>query len=321
MTRAELQRAIELPAQKVGLDFESGLVDRILDHVEAQPGSLPLLEFALTQLWERTDSAVISHADYEAIGEVHGAISHRAEQVIASLQRDRQDLALRLFARLLRVAGPNEEGRDTRRRVALSAMDNIDRAVLTPFVDARLIVPDRSTSTGEETAEVAHEALLRGWKRLSQWVNDQRDFLLWRQRFGQLLDEWYHTDRNKAALLRGPLLREARQRRKKQSQGLNSSEQEFIKRSARAEWRGRSVHNVLIGLVLLAVIAYAGVELWFDSDDFRVRALVYSSPLYLPRATPSTRTKWFHVLDVAGETGKLDDEWLEAARSDDRLFS
>jgi Novel STAND NTPase 1 len=108
MTRDELRRAVEQPAAKAEVGFETGLVDRILGHVETQPGSLPLLEFALAEIWERRDSGRITHAAYEAIGEVSGAISQRAEAVFGGLDAGRKGAALSLFTRLVRAAAPGD---------------------------------------------------------------------------------------------------------------------------------------------------------------------------------------------------------------------
>lgn len=158
MTRDELRRAIEKPAHGVGLKFESGLVKRILDNIEGQPGNLPLLEFALTELWGKRQGHLLTHHQYEEIGEVAGAIGQRAEQLFGSLKPEEQRAALRAFTRLVRVAAANEEGTDTRQCVRLSELDETACVVAQKFVKARLLVTSRNEATNEETIEVAHEA-------------------------------------------------------------------------------------------------------------------------------------------------------------------
>ena len=111
MTRDELRRAIEGPAHCVGLVFEPGLVDRILDKVVGQPGNLPLLEFALTELWKRRRGGQLAHQAYQEIGGVEGAISERAEDQFAGLSPALQDVAPRVLTRLVRVL-ENEGGMD-----------------------------------------------------------------------------------------------------------------------------------------------------------------------------------------------------------------
>ena len=82
----ELHTAIEKPAEMQGAAFEPGLVERILDDVGEKPGNLPLLEFTLTQLWERQTDGWLTHADYEAMGCVEGALAAYADQVFADLE-------------------------------------------------------------------------------------------------------------------------------------------------------------------------------------------------------------------------------------------
>jgi DNA polymerase III delta subunit len=90
MTEVELRQAIEKPAQAVGLAFESGLVDTILNDVGSEPGHLPLLEFVLRQLWEDRVGSVLRHDAYRDIGGLEGAIATRAERVFASLSEEKR---------------------------------------------------------------------------------------------------------------------------------------------------------------------------------------------------------------------------------------
>lgn len=199
MTRDELPRAIQNPAHSVGLKFESGLVKRILDNIEGQPGNLPLLELALTELWGKRQNHLLTHHQYEEIGEVEGAIGQRAEQLFGSLKPDEQRAALRAFMRLVRVAAANEEGTDTRQRVRLNDIDETAREVAQHFVKARLSVTSHNETTNEETVEVAHEALIRKWPRLTEVLNKDREFLLWRQRLGFMSREWRRTNKDEGA--------------------------------------------------------------------------------------------------------------------------
>ena len=255
MTRSELRAAIEQPAARAGAGFEPGLVDRVLGRLELQPGSLPLLEFALTQLWERREGRRITHAAYTAIGEVEGAISQRAETVFLGLGEDERRAALGLFTRLVRVSSPDEREPDTRRRVALDDLTDAERGVLKPFVDARLLVVDRGQSAAKQTVEVAHEALIQGWRRLAEWVGEQREFLLWRQRLAQSLAEWDRAGRDKDALLRGAALTEAVARLRGRKADLSRQESEYIGLSRKRKRRGRHLVGALIALVLAAPAA------------------------------------------------------------------
>src|SRR5207249_1698132 len=127
MLQEELAQAVEAPAQKVGLTFEPGLVRRILHDVGEEPGNLPLLEFTLTELWEKRHAGRLLHAAYEAIGAVQGAIACRAEEVYTGLTPWEQEAARRVFLQLVR---PGEQTEDTRRRATLTVVGAATRAVV-----------------------------------------------------------------------------------------------------------------------------------------------------------------------------------------------
>ncbi|MGW5237012.1 nSTAND1 domain-containing NTPase, partial [Streptomyces nodosus] len=159
MNRTELRSAIVEPARTRQLDLEEGLVDRILDDVGNEPGHLPLLEFALTLLWDRQSSGKLTHTAYEAVGEVVGAIATRAEEMYSALSPQQQDTARQLLTRLVRVAPIGEEGEDARRRtpvVEVAGLARVDE-VIAALTDTRLLVTD-SDERGRPTVEVAHEA-------------------------------------------------------------------------------------------------------------------------------------------------------------------
>jgi hypothetical protein len=282
MRRDELREAIERPARLVGLDFETGLVGRILDDVGDEPGNLPLLEFALTELWERRDGRRLTNAAYESLGRVARAIGRRAETVFATLTEDQRAAAPRLFGRLVRLAAADEEGTDTRQLVRLRDLDATARSAVEPFVTGRLIVAGSDeTSTSEApaeadprttpadltTVEVAHEALIRTWDRLKTWIADDRAFLLWRQRLGFLLTEWDRSGRDSGALLRGAPLVEARRFALARRDDLNDRERNFLAQSESASRRLRSWLAAAVVVLLMAMVAVG-----YAAFDSRLRA-------------------------------------------------
>lgn len=119
LTGTELRDSVVGPAKLVGLEFEPGLVDRILKDVGSEPGNLPLLEFALTGLWSRWRGRSLTNAAYNEIGGVTGALAQRAEAEFARFDSQEQTAVRRLFSRLVRVARPEEGAEDTRQRIEL----------------------------------------------------------------------------------------------------------------------------------------------------------------------------------------------------------
>jgi formylglycine-generating enzyme required for sulfatase activity len=170
MTRAELEQAITGPAHQAGLEFANGLVERILADAGREPGQLPLLEFCLSRLWARRLDGRLSHAAYQAIGAVGGAILQHADAVIDALPETDRERARDLFLRLVQL---DDAAPDTRRQATLAEIGESARPLVTHLADARLLVTGCDPA-GDPTIEVAHEALIRAWPRLRDWLADAR---------------------------------------------------------------------------------------------------------------------------------------------------
>lgn len=237
LRREEWKTIIEEPASLVGLQLESGLADRILTDVEAQPDSLPLLEYALTELWKRRQGRVMTHAHYTDLGGIEGAVSKRADAVLARLPFAQQDSALRALTRLIRVSIEEDEGADTRLRVRLADLDEASHSLLQPFVEERLLVTNRNPITGDETIEVAHEALIRRWGKLREVLDKDREFLYWRRRLNFRMQEWEAAHHDYGALLQGALRTEAQQWLAARLADLTGREREFITWDERDEYQ------------------------------------------------------------------------------------
>jgi len=265
MTRDELQRAVIEPAKRVGLNFEPGLVKRILDDVGDDPGNLPLLEFALTELWARRQGKLLTHAAYEESGEVSGAMAQRAEVVFATLSPTQQEGVHRLLTRLVWVGDQAELTLATRQRAPVSELGEKSRQVLMVMTDARLLVIGKLGAGGEETAEVAHEALIRHWERLRGWLDEDREFLLWRRRLQTALAEWGRTNREEGALLRGTPLREAERWISERLEDLSPLEQEFINNSSAQDKREQTLREHRRKTILIASLGSTIVFLLLTS--------------------------------------------------------
>src|SRR5262245_38093197 len=139
---------------------------------------------------------------YEAVGKVLGAISQHADAVLHALTEGERALALRALTRLVRVAGEEGEA-DTRLRLPLSELPEAERKVLQTFVAARLLVAKREESTGVDTIEVSHEALIRRWEKLREALDSDREFLMWRRRLASRRKQWEQKGRDDKWLLYG----------------------------------------------------------------------------------------------------------------------
>ncbi len=159
----ELAAAIARPVDTAGLEFEPGLVARIVRDVADQPGALPLLQYALTTLVDQRQGRLLDTAAYDRIGGVEGALATRAEEIYQSLSPKAEEAAREVFVRLVRV---DDHAGDTRRRAGRSELetlgfsDGIIDEVVSAFGAFRLIAFDRDPVSRGQTVEVAHEALL-----------------------------------------------------------------------------------------------------------------------------------------------------------------
>ncbi len=228
MTRDELERAIVQPAARVGLSFEPGLAGRMLDDVGESPGNLPLLEFALTELWARRQARQLTHAAYEEIGQVAGAIAQRAESIFKKFTPEQQAITRRVFTRLVWTPDTPEAGNTARQRAIVAQLGEGILPVVNALVDGRLLVMARRGPSQEETIEVAHEALIRQWTRLRNWLLEDQEFLLWRQRLQTDLADWLRTHRDQGTLLRGMPLDDAERWIAQRKDDLTPEEQAFI---------------------------------------------------------------------------------------------
>lgn len=230
LTAEELADAIRKPAERAGARLEEGLVTAIVADVAEQPGALPMLQYALTELFERRDDNMLTRRAYAEIGGVSGALARRAEEVYAALDESAQAAARQVFLRLVTLG---EGVEDTRRRVLQAELEAISaqpsaisdqlsavsdqpsaggqpfsaiQTVLEAYGRSRLLTFDRDPATRAPTVEVAHEALLREWTRLRGWLDESRADVRMQRLLGLAAGEWVEAGRDPSFLLRGARL-------------------------------------------------------------------------------------------------------------------
>jgi formylglycine-generating enzyme required for sulfatase activity/energy-coupling factor transporter ATP-binding protein EcfA2 len=230
MSEEELQRAMEGPAQAVGLHYEKGLVDAILDDLGDEPGTLPLLQHTLLELWERRRGGWLTTDAYREIGGVKGALAQRADEVYAGLTTAQREAARRV---LLRLTEPGEGTEDTRRRATLTELlpaeggtADVETAVQA-LADARLLTTGKNEQ-GNEIVDVSHEALIRGWPRLQGWIDEDRAALRTHRRLTEASIEWGRHASDESYLYRGARLAEAEEWAEIRTDDLNELEHAFL---------------------------------------------------------------------------------------------
>lgn len=226
----ELAETIYGPAENVGAIIEEGLIETIIDDVREQPGALPLLQYALTELFERREGALLTIAAYKDIGGTLGALAKRAEEVFQRFKKEGQNMARQMFLRLVTL-GEGQE--DTRRRILQSELLTLgDRDVAEDVIDRfgryRLLTFDRDDATRSPTVEVAHEALIRRWERLREWLTESRNDIRLERELLNAAHEWELAGKDRSYLMQGNRLLTFEEWSESTSLRLNQLEIEFL---------------------------------------------------------------------------------------------
>lgn len=225
----ELERAIVTPAEQAGVVFERGLVAQIVAGVSAQPGGLPLLQHALSELYSRRIDRVMTTEAFAEIGGIDGAVARTAESLYLAADEHSRLAIESLFSRLVSLGEGTE---DTRRRILreeLVSSAEMDEAIEN-YVHARLLTVDRDLETRGHTLEVAHEALIREWPRLRALLDDNRDELRTHRLLGSASAQWTAGGHAVEDLYRGARL-EAVEAWLSDGPTLNDQELAFIQAS------------------------------------------------------------------------------------------
>ncbi len=283
-----LQRIITEPARMAGLRFEKraaelggqSLAGKILEDARNQSDLLPLLSDLLLELYQhRTAENVIPFAAYDAFaGEnrtgLEGVLSARAEAVFAALDPKAQETCPEILHALVTVEGES----DVRRRAKLDALRDTPQkaALVDAFIAARLLTAEGDGAGAR--VSLAHEALLRKWDRVANWVTENRQHLRIRSRVEQAMRRWAKNAENPSLLLpEGLDLEEALSLANDAPELLAGSEydgvRDYILRSRdhheRRARRNRRIRNtVTFFLLLLALAATAGAAFgWWKTQE------------------------------------------------------
>ncbi|HYM52660.1 MAG TPA: AAA family ATPase [Candidatus Dormibacteraeota bacterium] len=268
MSRADLRKVIEQPGIEAGLRLEEDLVDAVLEDAGDESSALPLVSHAMAETWRRRDGLTLTLAGYREAGGVAGSISKTADSLYESVFDDAEKEACRRL--MLRLVTPGEGTPDTRRRLHRGELERdpnpeVSRWVVDQMVGARLLTVDR------DSLEIAHEALLRSWPRLRDWIEEARDDLRTRQRIAAATAEWRAQDRDPDLLYRGTPLQSALEWAAVHGDALGPDGAEFLAaseearrqataRSEVAARRARSIRRLAVSALGVLAIAAAGAS-------------------------------------------------------------
>ncbi|SMF95608.1 hypothetical protein SAMN02949497_2973 [Methylomagnum ishizawai] len=260
---AELGEIIRFPALAAGMKFElregRGLDAALLESAAANPSALPLLEFALDELYRRAHGRgekVLCFADYADLGGLEGAVAQAAETAVLALGETRLGTVRDVFRQLVGL----DHGQPLRRRAAWAVFDAAgQREAVEALVKARLLSSDDAGADHAATVEPVHEALLRSWERLAGWIKDDAEILAIRARMEELAGQWREAGRDEGYLLnRGKQEQDARLLLRQAWVRLDADGREFLDLSLRRIRGRRWVLRLTVGGVVVAFLAVAG---------------------------------------------------------------
>ncbi|MDX1945873.1 MAG: tetratricopeptide repeat protein [Pirellulaceae bacterium] len=274
-TSAEIGRMIRLPAQLAGLRFEEdeaagSLDERLKDDAASDPGALPLLQFALDEIYKRSDAGrtgLLTFAAYRELGGLYGAIRTRAEETLAEVGRVLEGRLDRAFAAVFsELVGLNQVTEHSVVRLYASldriSADSDRKSLVEALIAARLFMTDIDDEH-RSVVTLAHEALLKHWPRLLHWIEENRDFLRIRGRVQAAATRWQEENREPAFLLaEGKPLAEAEHLLAQRRDQLLPEAIVFIEASARAarakkqraRRRRRAILAVISGAAVVALV-------------------------------------------------------------------
>jgi len=264
--REGMRAALVEPLQAAGYEFEEpALVEEMLDELEETPGSLPLLQFTASRLWEGRDQEqhLLTRESYTALGGVAGALATHADETYDRLTAPQQRVARRLLPHLV-TSDATRAVVEVKELEALAGDSATVRAVLDRLVDARLLTTRGSSQGAGRTVELVHESLITNWPALRRFVEAGREDAALLEQLRHAARQWDARGRPPGLLWRGETVRDARRWRDRQRGALPAPVDAFLQATlAEADRAGRRRRRAVIGafaLLLLLVIA-AGVAL------------------------------------------------------------
>jgi len=310
MNTREMEEAIVRPAERAGIAVEPGLVAAVIAEVSQQPGALPLMQYALTEIFERRQDNILTVDAYHHIGGVLGALARRAEELYQASAPATRSAMQQMFLRLVTLGEGNE---DSRRRVSQAELmsvagENIVSNVLDTLGKYRLLTFDRDPQTRTPTVEIAHEALIREWSRLREWLDASRDDIRLQRRIRAAADEWHNQNCDPSYLAAGSRLQQfevmlneeghialaqderdyiqasiTRRQQQEAAEAARQAREEALEKRSRNRLRALAIVGLLAAVLtsFLAVLAYLNFRSAEDAREKAERNALISDSLAL----------------------------------------
>uniref|UniRef100_UPI0039C5DA34 NACHT and WD repeat domain-containing protein n=1 Tax=Scytonema sp. PCC 10023 TaxID=1680591 RepID=UPI0039C5DA34 len=286
MSTEELRRAITKPAELAGHPLDEAVVNLLINDTLGREGALPLLQFALTRIWEGLKNGVQAVKTLEQIGGVGGALADEAQRIYENLNEEEKKIAQRVFLGLVQLG---EGTSDTRRRANIDSLisytdkpESVKR-VIGRFAQPGVRLITLSSLDGTETAEITHEALFAHWEQMRQWLDSSRSDIRFQRRLDEAAVYWNQNGRPNGSLWRSPDLDILKNYKQRANDNMTPLQVKFFQASQQADNNRKLLQWLGIG-GLVAGLFFVSV-LWRSSEKGRIEEAALTAKILLSTAT------------------------------------
>ena len=303
MTDSEIESAIVCPAAVSGISISPDLVTKLIEEVHKHANSLPLLGYALKEMWEnKQDNAITEQVFSSRIGHFENALSRRGDQILQSCGKAaQQKQILDLLTRLVHISDSDSGSLYTSSCVSV---DHSEYVLLAPFSQAHFLVTDagqHGTATMACKADhhviaLVHESLTQHWSTLRKSLQNKSELRNWKQSIHFQYEEWRQgvardfRSQSQRALLNGPDLKRGRAWNKRFPEEFSEEERRFLQASAGSVLKQRLKAGMLVAASMMAIAMITVLIWWQDVNkfglDLMTRALFTRIGLYPAPPSP-----------------------------------
>ncbi|MGD1806253.1 CHAT domain-containing protein, partial [Dapis sp. BLCC M126] len=314
MNDEELREAIALPAEKFEVEFADELINRMIQDYRQNSGHLPMLQFALEELWKKQKYGVISLASYEEIGGLTQVLGDYAEKIYCQLSQEEKEQARYIFTQLVQPISQEKSGEVRRiatRKIATFADIGKEKwQLVIKFADERLVVTNKEKDVA--SVELIHEVLITAWSRLKNWIEQDWEFRRWQEKLRDNLSQW-EQEKKDDFLLQGGLLKEAESWLEKGEQKITEKERGYVEKSRKRRDRERQklIGGLTGGLLMVSLLAVGAVWQWRRAVVGETNANLRAEIAKLKRRLDSTLEVQMEVLKLAQKLQVTKDEAIQ----------
>ncbi len=272
MKELELRRAIEEPAKAEGRSLDPAVVFLLIEQSAGEQGALPLLEFALSRIWDGLKKGETETETLEKLGGVGGALAKEATELFEGLRAQDKVIAKRAFLAMVHIG---EGSKDTRQRALVQDIvakgedtRDVERVLRLFSTPSRRLITHSATKNDEPTIELSHEALIDHWAKLSEWLEEGREDERFRYRLNEATHAW---NEKRGGLWHGIDLARLRSFASENRSELNSYQLDFFKASNRRRSLSLFTRSISAALIVIAIGLF-----WYAEDQRRANSLVDS---------------------------------------------